>query len=34
VEIVNAEELTPKDTVVRVERNSAGELTGAVAHKI
>src|SRR5262249_22167621 len=34
VEIVNAEELTPKDTVVRVERNSAGQLTGAVAHKI
>jgi len=34
VEIVNASEMAPKDTVVRVERNSAGELTGAVAHKI
>ena len=34
VEIVNASEMAQKDTVLRLERNSAGELTRAVAHKI
>jgi hypothetical protein len=33
-EIVNASEMAQKDTVLRLERNSAGELTRAVAHKI
>ena len=34
VRIVNAEELAPKDTILKVERDSSGKLTGAVAHKI
>jgi hypothetical protein len=34
VEIVNADELTPKDTVLRVQRDAEGKLTGAVAHKV
>jgi len=34
VEIVNAEELAPKDTIVRMERDRSGKLTGAVAHKL
>ena len=34
VRIVNAEELAPKDTILRVERDSSGMLTGAVAHKV
>ncbi len=34
VEIVNASEMSQKDTVLRVERDQSGKLTGAVAHKI
>jgi len=34
VEIVNASEMAQKDTVLRVERDQSGNLTGAVAHKI
>src|SRR5262245_5759904 len=34
VEIVNASEMAQKDTVLRVERDQSGKLTGAVAHKI
>jgi len=32
--IVNASEMAQKDTVLRVERDQSGKLTGAVAHKI
>jgi hypothetical protein len=34
VEIVNASEMAQKDTVVRVQRDSSGTLTGAIAQKI
>ena len=34
VEIVNASEMAQKDTVLRVERDQSGKLTGALAHKI
>ena len=34
VEITNASDFAEKDTVLRVERDQSGKLTGAVAHKI
>jgi hypothetical protein len=34
VEITNAADLAQKDTVLRIERDSSGKLTGAIAHKI
>jgi len=34
VEIANASDFAEKDTVLRVERDQSGKLTGAVAHKI
>jgi hypothetical protein len=34
VEIVNAAELAPKDQYIRIERNEAGQMTSAVAHKV
>ena len=34
VEITNASNFAEKDTVLRVERDQSGKLTGAVAHKV
>jgi hypothetical protein len=34
VEITNASDFAEKDTVLRVERDQSGKLTGAVAHKV
>jgi hypothetical protein len=34
VEIVNASEMAQKDQVIRIERDPAGQMTHAVAHKV
>jgi hypothetical protein len=34
IEIVNASEMAQKDQVIRIERDPAGQMTHAVAHKV